>query len=433
VANPCPLCDGVGDGVPWRAPRFCLAPSSLPPETCWQRSPIAEVVWCSQSLGRSILNEARRAEFLTLLRRVGEAYQHGPENVDAVLQSLAPESRGLVMRYCTPPLRIALAKRIAQLPNPALRPPLKEVRIAETLPAPLREGLEAYRARLKRRYDALVERGHERAPRYLRDEMRIPLRLAEFLASIGIARWDVVRKRDLVAFFQQHPLARRQPIERFLRSLDEQKPFRERRGRPASGSARMRDAQRRPPPKVVAPEVLSGFLSDVRARYSTAEYLLAWMACRLSMMVRPAHAITLDRFRLNEAGRLVIRPAKLWVEVPPRVAPLFREIITAVEPTWGEVEPETLRHVTLFDHYISDVDTFSAQVLQNRTRLLRSSGVYAAMLSGHLDRVTLHNTMGVSIPTIVQLERLLAVDMHRRLDPELVEQRNAHIIGRLDD
>lgn len=429
MANACPLCDGVGAGEPWRAPRFCLAPGSLPPDTCWQHSPIAEVVWCAQSQGRSIPNAVRRAEFLSLLRQVGEAYQHHPNTVDTVLHALAPEARGLLLRHSTAPLRIALAKRIAQLPDPALRPPLKEARVSEDLPAPLREGLEAYGARLKRRYHALVERGHQRSSRYLRDEMRIPVRLAEFLASIGIERWDVVRKRDLVAFFQQNPLARRQPLERFLRSLDEHKPFRERRGRPASGRAKMRDAQRRPPPKVVAPEVLSGFLSDVRARFSTPEYLLAWMACRLAMMVRPAHAITLDRFRVNEARRLVIRPAKLWVEVPQRIAPLFREIITAVEPTWGEVDPETLRHVTLFDHYISDVDTFSAQVLQNRTRLLRASGVYAAMLSGHLDRVTLHNTLGVSIPTIVQLERLLAVDMHRRLDPELVEQRNAHIKG----
>lgn len=194
----------------------------------------------------------------------------------------------------------------------------------------------------------------------------------------------------------------------------------------------MRDAQRRPPPTVVAPEVLTAFLADVRARCSTAEFLLAWMTCRLAMMVRPAYAITLDRFRLNEAGRLVIRPAKLWVEVPARIAPLFREIIAAVEPTWGTADPETLRHVTLFDHYISLIDDFATHVLQNRTRLLRSSGIYAAMLSGHLDRVTLHNTMGVSIPTIIQLERLVAVDVHRRLDADLVEQRNAHITGHGD-
>ena len=33
---------------------------------------------------------------------------------------------------------------------------------------------------------------------------------------------------------------------------------------------------------------------------------------------------------------------------------------------------------------------------------------------------------------ITQLERLLALDVHRRLDPSLVEQRNAHITGQAD-
>jgi len=55
------------------------------------------------------------------------------------------------------------------------------------------------------------------------------------------------------------------------------------------------------------------------------------------------------------------------------------------------------------------------------------------MLDGHLDRVTLRHTMGVSMPTILQLERLLSVDLHRRLDPSLVEARNAHITGHVDD
>jgi Fe-S-cluster formation regulator IscX/YfhJ len=130
---------------------------------------------------------------------------------------------------------------------------------------------------------------------------------------------------------------------------------------------------------------------------------------------------------------MVIQPALVWVEVPPRVADQFRNIIEPVEPSWGKVDPESLRHVTLFDHYITKLDDFSAKVLQGRTRLLRASAIFAAMLDGHLDRVTLRHTMGVSMPTILQLERLLSVDLHRRLDPGLVEARNAHITGQVDD
>ena len=195
----------------------------------------------------------------------------------------------------------------------------------------------------------------------------------------------------------------------------------------------MRDSKRRPPPKVLRPEVLAEFLADVRERYSDHEYVLAWMVCRLGMIARHAYEITLDRIRLNDSGRMVVRPALVWVEMPQRVASQFRKIIESVEPNWGKVDPESLRHVTVFDHFIPRLNGFSANVLQGRARLLRASAIFAAMLDGHLDRVTLRHTMGVSMPTVIQLERLLAVDLHRRLDPALVEQRNAHITGKTDE
>jgi hypothetical protein len=94
------------------------------------------------------------------------------------------------------------------------------------------------------------------------------------------------------------------------------------------------------------PEVLTQFLADVRERYSDPEYVLAWMVCRLGMIARHAYNITLDRIRLNDSGRMVIRPALVWVEVPTRVAGQFRKIIEAVEPSWGQGDPESLRHIT---------------------------------------------------------------------------------------
>src|SRR5690606_26954466 len=130
--------------------------------------------------------------------------------------------------------------------------------------------------------------------------------LAVFLAGEGIERWDIVRKRDLVAFFQKNPAATRQPIERFLQSMEDNLPFRDRRGRSAGGRKRMRDAKRREPPQVLRPEVLAQFLADVRERYSTHEYVLAWMVCRLGMIARHAYTLTLDRIRLNERGQMVI-------------------------------------------------------------------------------------------------------------------------------
>lgn len=401
-----------------------------PPGTCWLHSSQAVLRFCAESMVTAMKGAAKREQYLALLRQVGEAYQRGDAVVEDLLAELSPEDRAMLLRYSVPGLRALLAKGIAALDNAEVRQAPRRVRIPSELPEPLRDGLEAFEKRLQARFETLVKRGHTRSHSYVATAMKVPIRLALFLAGEGIERWDVVRKRDLVAFFQKNPAASRQPIERFLQSMEDHRPFRDRRGRPTGSRKGLRDSQRKPPPQVLRPEVLTQFLADVRERYSDPEYVLAWMVCRLGMIARHAYNITLDRIRLNDSGRMVIRPALVWVEVPTRVAGQFRKIIEAVEPSWDKADPESLRHITVFDRYIPRLKDFSATVLQGRTRLLRASAIFAAMLDGHLDRVTLRHTMGVSMPTILQLERLLATDLHRRLDPNLVEQRNAHITGK---
>lgn len=408
-----------------------MAKGADAPATCWSHSSREELRLCAQSMATLMQGAPRRKLYLHWLRSVGEAFEQGEHAVQKVLTELPPEARATLLKYAAPALRVLLAKRLAMLDDVEVRPSARAVRIPENLPLPLRDGLVAYQQRLQTRYETLLKRGHTRSSAYVAEAMKVPIRLAVFMASIDIQRWDVVRKRDLVAFFKENPAAKRTSAARFLRSMEDHRPFRDGRGR-HSGKRRGMRNPKGPPPQVLRPEVLNQFLADVRERYSAPEYVLAWMVCRLGMKSTQAYHITLDRIRLNDNGRMVIQPAQVWVEVPRRVASLFRKVIEGVEPSWGHVESDTLRHVTVFDHYIRELDVFQRTVLQGRTQLLRMSAVFAAILSGHLDRVTLRHSMGVSMPTIIQLERLLSVDLHRRLDPDLAAQRNTHILGEGD-
>ena len=380
-----------------------------------------------------MVGEDKRRTYLSLLRRTGEAFLEDGGAVDALLANLAPEERSLLLRYSAAALRADLATRIASLPDPAVRQMPRDVNIPDDLPQPLVEGLQSFEKRLQSRFRTLLERGHTRSPAYVATAMRVPIRLAVFLAKSGIERWDVVRKRDLVAFFRENPAAYRQAVQRFLQSLEAHRPFRERRGRPVGGGRGMRDTRRQPVPTVLRPAELKQFLADVRERYSDPEYLLAWMVCRLGMIAKKAYEISLDRIRQNGKGQLVIRPALAWIELPSRIGNMLRGLVEEVEPRWADADPDSLCHITLFDKYIPNLDQFSSIVLQCRTRMLRASAIFAAMLDGHLDRVTLRQTMGVSMPTIIKLERLLSVDMHRKLDPDFVQARNARIRGDADD
>ncbi|OYT94171.1 MAG: hypothetical protein CFE49_19685, partial [Pseudomonas sp. PGPPP3] len=92
-------------------------------------------------------------------------------------------------------------------------------------------------------------------------------------------------------------------------------------------------------------------------------------------------------------------------------------------PGWRTAKSNELEFIRLFEQNIKDLNHFRAQVLGGRARKLRASCVYAAMLKGNLDRVTIHQTMGVSIPTITSIERHLSTDVHRKLPPELVARR----------
>ncbi|EQD78641.1 hypothetical protein B1A_02157, partial [mine drainage metagenome] len=145
-------------------------------------------------------------------------------------------------------------------------------------------------------------------------------------------RWDVVRKRDIVAFLKDNPSMTKDKVMRFMRYVNEHQPFRETRGRPA----RSQGGERRniSPPKIVPPDVLEAFIADIRAAHSDAEYLLAWLICRMGLMARAAYDLSLDRIRINDTGRLVIRPAMVWVSVPRHIESLFLKLIDEAVPNW---------------------------------------------------------------------------------------------------
>ena len=115
--------------------------------------------------------------------------------------------------------------------------------------------------------------------------------------------------------------------------------------------------------------------------------------------------------------------------VPKSVAAIFERNIEQLFPGWRDATLEARSHMSLFLTTIPKVHAFVKRTLGHNARVLRASAIYAAMRAGHRDRVTLVETMGVSIATIQKLERLLSADLHRTLPAEFVKERNKHITG----
>lgn len=254
----------------------------------------------------------------------------------------------------------------------------------------------------------------------------MPVRLARFLQAEGITSWDGMRKRDIVSFLAANPLVRPTALTRLLRAISEDKPFSDRRGRYVRGRSASKPS---PLQEVLSPAELDAALAGIKEARSDVEYAAAWLVGKLGMTAAAAHGLTADLLRLDEGGRLVIRPAKVWVVVPKSVAKVLTKVADEVAPGWTRAKDNEFEFIRLFDGKLPKLDDFRSDVLGGDARRLRASAVYTAMLRGNLDRVTLNQTMGVSIATITSIERHLSADVHRKLDPALVAERNKVLRG----
>lgn len=83
----------------------------------------------------------------------------------------------------------------------------------------------------------------------------------------------------------------------------------------------------------------------------------------------------------------------------------------------------------MFHKTLSKLDRFRDRVLGRDAWRLRAYAIDADLLSGHLDRMTLQMTMGVSHATIASIERHLSADIHRKLEPSVVQERYKVLTG----
>jgi len=421
----CRLCLGEIRSVSSdRDAHVCAIKNAIPPADCWLESPSSIKTLCAKSLQYKPLNHFEdRATAFRLVGEVGEKSDHYIRNA---LLTLTPSQRYELMRNALPELKAKLSPLLTDLQIERLEPPDREQHIPDDLPSGLQSELIRYRDRLTRRLDLLRRRGHTRSYRYVYDSMRVPIRLARFLHSQGITTWDGARKRDIVAFLAENPLVRPAALTRLMRALTEDQPFSERRGRYIRGRAAANPA---PLQAVLAPTELESILKDIKDTRSEVEYAAAWLVGKLGMTATAAYGLTADRLKMNDEGRLVIRPAKVWVVVPKSIAKILLKVLDQAAVGWRAASHDEFKFIRVFDTQLPDIDVFRREVLGGDARRLRASAIYAAMLRGNLDRVTLNHTMGVSFPTIASIERHLSADVHRKLAPELVAARNKVLRG----
>lgn len=426
----CALCDHTLSWTNWHEHRHCFQSGSVRPEQCWALQEGSGLALCAQSLAARRTTAERFEVRLAVLRSLGKVIDAGDAAVLRYLRTLTPGDSYELFRCAVPALQARMSELLKQAEVPEPRRERRPVSVPDSIPEPMREVLLKYQAKLERRSDRLAEKGHTRSYAYVSRLMSEPRRLAEYLVEEGHTSWLSIKRRDVVSFMAKNPAVLRTSIDRFLRFLEEDRPFASASIVQRKGAKRMTGVgQTSPAHEVLAPEELKALLERVRTECTEPEYLVTWLICKMGLTAQSAADITLDKFEVNEAGRLAIRPARVWVLIPKGVAAVFERNIEALFPGWRGATIEARSHMSLFRTTVPKVHEFVERKLGQKARVLRASAIYAAMRAGHLDRVTLVETMGVSIGTIQKLERLLSADLHRTLPAAFVKERNKHIMG----
>lgn len=425
----CGVC-GLEIRLTGKSDHSCLMKGAVRPVGCWLDSSDELLRECAKSQRRRANGKLLTATD-TAITNLAKALPKGTPAVNDYLRGCTPEERHMLVTKTTTALARYVAQRIEELGGLSVHPGSRDPTYPRDLAAEMLGALQRYQQKLERLWNARLKHGHNPSNRYVWRAMLGPIRFAQFLQDAGRTSFDGLLKREIVAFLQANPTIQPSPVLRFTRFLDEGRPWKETRGRPAGRKGRK--AQSLAPPDLFSPEQLKAFLDEVLERSSDQEYLLAWMVGRLGIPLMTAYRLTLDRIALGEQGRLVIRPAQMWLTLPRAVESRLKAVLDEHHVGWESFEEGVRSHRQVLTMSITELNTFGRESLKRQARKLRTSALFASMMKGVTDRVTLHTTTGASMPYLVKIETLLSVDMHRRVAPDVVKARNAVIVGDQDE
>jgi len=429
VFGTCKICLGKT----WRNGRpepffHCRLSAVEPTEDCWDLHHGKAGQVCMDSLLVRRWTEEQRNRRDSIIRELMPIMEAGEIRLREYLCKLSPEERGELLSFSAPRLRLILQQLMAGPEKMDCVMPVAKVLLPEELPSELKKDLEGYLQRIRNRYERMIANGHRRSPMYLRNKMKAPIRLALFLNDSGVQRWDVMTKQHLTRFFIANPKVTIKELKSFLNFIAKKKVFKDNRGnRYGTRNAFVED---KTPPKVLPPEALNQYLKNQKEILTDTEYLAVWLVAKMGMMAGYAYDFTMDRITIDDNGSLVIKPAEIWIKPPKSIATMFVDVARKTSNRWPFKPLERGTGVNLFHPHLNRKQYFD--IIAGKARLLRASAIYAAMLKGNLDRVTIHETMGVSIPTIIKMETLLSSDLHHVCDSELVKLRNDYILGKKD-
>lgn len=429
----CIFCNSEIKPIKGRKPRACLSSRIrvLKPEKCWIKHGNEIQKLCVLSSPHNRVTIVKKNRVYSLLNRLGIESLKGEQACEVFFCALSPFERDDLIEFAVEELKQKLTTMAAKH-NLTVFPLPEMTEIPKSLPLDLANLINDYRSILLKRYETLLIKGHSRSIYYVTRESTDAIRFVKYLDKIGVQNWTGVGRKQLVSYLADENAKLSNSLKRFIKfSNNKKNPLRKiKTGKPKRSGTVLTETPR---PKIVPPDIVDTLLQFIKLNHSSAEYLLAWFVCRMGLTLVKAYKLNLAQIKINDDGRCVIKPAEVWVSLPSNIENLLIDLADQNYPKWRVESEHKLAYLEFFPKLIPNRRDFSKKVLQGHSRELRSSAIFALMQKGHTDRVTIKRTTGMSMPTIVKLESLFSVDLHRRLDPEFIKLRNQHITGEINN
>lgn len=396
--------------------------------SCWKKSGDPIKVGVKKSVHK-IKFKNDNQDAIDLLFKLAEQHGKGQIYYSTFLTNLSDLERGKLLLHAKDPLKLSLSEHFEEL---GLSVNIEQTfvipDIPENLPEGIRNRLIEFRDRLVKRVNLKIKNNHEIAPRIVQHRMYEPIRLAKYLAKKGHEDWNRLSKQDFIGYLAEFNPKDKAPLLRFFKFLNPSRPVFSKLnfsvGRSGTGVIVEVDE-----PEIISKAEIKSYLHKMEEQYDVGGFLPFWLVGKMGLTFEKALRLTLNDMKIESGSNVLIKPNLVWLSLPKRINKLFFEYLSArfSEKLLFETHnADLLASLKIFDGY-----TKAKRNADVNATVLRRSAIFYLMQDKFRDRVTLRDAIGVSLPTLQKLESLMHVNMHRKLDPQLVNARNSYLFENL--
>lgn len=292
------------------------------------------------------------------------------------------------------------------------RTPIEPIQLTDDF----QRAVNAFEAAGMRRYELKIQRGHKYQLATIKRRTADATHFCEFLIQRGHQFWPQVGQHDLDEYVDSHSRHAGAHAYTFLKFLKQKYKLTQKFIRPRNKN------------KTITESVAA--ISDMRdailkvVQHDDEQVVIA--ALFLLLYAQPlSRTMELKQNNFKRAnGKLFVKFSEEWTPVDA----LTEKFLCAFSPDMRNAGFSGSEK-NLFSLSLSKLNYEIKKIVKISLKLLRLGAIANLIRSGITDRVSISRILGVSMPTVVLVEKTFQWDLQSTVSPEIIASRNEVIRG----